>query len=102
MGFDMVVASSHVTLPSRRALSVWGWKEWAIFISSTLALPSWAFMGRRNLAAGSAVHFDWSNIVEVCSQYNAYDMCEMPAGSNVKEFEFLSLVKLNVKLAWKT
>jgi len=93
--FDLVMATSHVALPSRRALS-WGWEEWLDFGVQTaigvagVAIGMW--FGRRNMMEAAAMaHFDWANIVEVCSQYTSFDMCEMPAGLNVKEFEFLCL-----------
>jgi len=91
--FDMVIASSHVALPSRRALESWGWEDWmAAIVNVSIAIAGKLLLGRRNMAsAASTLHFDWENIVQVCSQYPAFDMCEMPANLNVKEFEFLCL-----------
>jgi len=98
--FDMVMATSHVALPSRRALS-WGWEDWLSFALDITISIAGVFVGRRNMGAEAVAHFDWVNIVEVCSQYTAFDMCEMPASLNVKEFEFLCLGEAECEVSAK-
>jgi len=104
--FDLIMATSHVALPARRALW-WDDGDWLDFmsvsVSTTLAVLG-AFLplvGRRNMDSAAMAHFDWTNIVEVCSQYTAFDMCEMPAELNVKEFEFLCLGEAECEVSVK-
>jgi len=102
--FDLIMATSHVALPSRRALG-WGWEDWMSFgvstVLSIVGIAATIASGRRNMDAALIAHFDWQNIVEVCSQYTAFDMCEMPAEWNVKEFEFLCLGKAECEVSAK-
>lgn len=103
--FDSIMVTSHVALPSRRALS-WGWEDWFNFgLSTTLGVVGVvlgaAALGRRSMEAAVVAHFDWVNIVEVCSQYTGFDMCEMPAELNVKQFEFLCLGKAECEVSVK-
>jgi len=107
--FDSIMVASHLALPSRRALS-WGWENWFGFgVSSSLgvvgiivaAAAALGPLGRRSLEAAVTAHFDWVNIVEVCSQYTAFDMCEMPAELNVKQFEFLCLGEAECEVSVK-
>jgi len=97
--FDSIMAHSHVALPSRRALG-WGWEDWLSF-GVEVALGIAGLFGRRNLDAAVVAHFDYGNIVEVCSQYSAFDMCEMPAESIVKQFEFLCLGEAECEVSVK-
>jgi len=100
--FDSIMATSHVALPSRRAL--WSWQDWMGFgISTALAVIGIgaSLAGRRSMAAAVIAHFDWVNIVEVCSQNAAFDMCEMPAELNVKQFEFLCLGEAECEVSSK-
>jgi len=109
--FDLVVASSHVALPSRRALRKrkrYSWLDWvevaaftAYGVTAIGGFAAIAIMGRRNMEAAATMHFDWVNIVDVCSQYNAFDMCEMPAEVNVKLFEFLCLGEAQCEVSAK-
>jgi len=97
--FDSIMAHSHVALPSRRALG-WGWEDWLSF-GVEVALGIAGLFGRRNLDAAVVAHFEYGNIVEVCSQYSAFDMCEMPAESIVKQFEFLCLGEAECEVSVK-
>jgi len=98
--FDSIMVTSHVALPSRRALQSWGWEDWmSLFVDIALGVVG-AF-GRRNLDAAVVAHFDYGNIVEVCSHYSAFDMCEMPAESIVKQFEFLCLGEAECEVSVK-
>merc|ERR1711879_1037568 len=97
--FDSIMAHSHVALPSRRALG-WGWEDWLSF-GVEVALGIAGLFGRRNLDAAVVAHFEYGNIVEVCSHYSAFDMCEMPAESIVKQFEFLCLGEAECEVSVK-
>jgi len=97
--FDSVMVTSHVALPTRRALG-WGWEDW-LAAGVEFAFGVIGLLGRRNLDAAVTAHLDYINIVEVCSQYTAFDMCEMPAESIVKQFEFLCLGKAECEVTVK-
>merc|ERR1739838_437595 len=66
-----------------------------------IALGIVGAIGRRNLDAAVVAHFDYGNIVEVCSHYSAFDMCEVPAESIVKQFEFLCLGEAECEVSVK-
>jgi len=97
--FDSIMVTSHVALPTRRALG-WGWEDW-LAAGVEFAFGVIGLLGRRNLDGAVTAHFDYVNIVEVCSQYTAFDMCEMPAESIVKQFEFLCLGKPGCEVSVK-
>merc|ERR1719192_709742 len=96
--FDTVVASSHLATPSRRALKKFHWKNFwkevgveTAHILGELAVHAAIELGRRNMVAETSIHFDWSNIVEVCRNNSPFDMCEQPVELTVKQFEFLCM-----------
>jgi len=99
--FDSIMVTSHVALPSRRNLEAWGWEDWLSFGVEIAIGIAEIFIGRRNLDAAVVAHFDYGNIVEVCSHYSAFDMCEMPAESIVKQFEFLCLGEAECEVSVK-
>merc|ERR1719242_2285702 len=88
--FDSIMAHSHVALPSRRALG-WGWEDWLSF-GVEVALGIAGLFVRRNLDAAVVAHFEYGNIV---------DMCEMPAESIVKQFQFLCLGEAECEVSVK-